>query len=55
MKKIGIYFLRIAEVIVLDIALLVMAIVAPKKLAFALIEGVEEGKKQKKAKKSNKK
>lgn len=53
MKKIGIYFLRIAEVIVLDIALLVMAIVAPKYLAWALIEGVDEGKK--KAKKAKKK
>ena len=55
MKKIGIYFLRIAEVLLLDIALLVMAIVAPKHLALALIEGVEKGKKQKKAKKAKKK
>lgn len=53
MKKICNYLLRIIEVIILDVALLLMAIVAPKKLAFALIEGVDEGKK--KAKKAKKK
>lgn len=53
LKKIGIYFLRIGEVLVLDLALLIMAIVAPSKLKYAIIEGVEEGKK--KTKKSKKK
>ena len=55
LKKIGIYFLRIGEVLVLDVALLVCAIVAPRKLEYAIIEGVEEGKKIKKAKKAKKK
>lgn len=54
LKKIGIYFLRIGEVLVLDFALLAMAIVAPSKLAFAICEGVKEGKKAKKSKKSKK-
>lgn len=55
LKKIGIYFLRIGEVLLLDVALLACAIVAPNKLEYAIVEGVEQGKKAKKAKKAKKK
>ena len=48
LKKIGIYLLRIAQVVVLCAGLLILAIFAPKHLAPALIEGVEKGKKAKK-------
>lgn len=55
LKKIGIYFLRIGEVLLLDVVLLAGAIVAPSKLKDVIVEGVEQGKKSKKAKKAKKK
>lgn len=55
LKQIGKYFLQIAEVIVLDLGLLLLAILAPKKVGFAIIEGVKQGKKIRKQKKAKKK
>lgn len=53
-KRIGNYFLQIAEVIVLDLGLLILAIFAPSKVGLVIVEGVKEGKKIKKAKRKNK-
>lgn len=51
LKKIGLYFLQIAEVLILDVGMLIMAIFAPKHIGATLVEGVEQAK----AKKSRKK
>ena len=55
LKRIGKYFLQIAEVIVLDLGLLIIAIFAPSKVGFTITEGVKEAKKIRKQKKSKKK
>ena len=55
LKKIGNYFLQIAEIIVLFVGLLVIAVFVPSKVGEILIEGVEKGKKEEKSKKAKKK